>query len=193
MATLDQLSHAAAGGSVGTALNARGIPWNGFGEIIGASNFPWGSQAASNIYNLWKSSPSHYAIMFSPSYNYVGVGFAYRSASKTAFSSVVFTESVDHTAPSAYNVSIRRSGTALTFAWRGYDPRLQTHTAGLRSFDVQYRVDNGAWRLVRDNTTATSLTAYNRPHGHWYAFRIQAADRRGNLSRWTTESRIWVP
>ena len=131
--------------------------------------------------------------MFSSSYNYVGIGFAYRSATKTTYASVVFTDSKDHTAPTARNVSLTRSGTTIRFAWTGADPRLQTRTAGLRSFDVQYRVGTGAWRTIRNDTTARSLTLYNRAHGHWYSFRVQSADRRGNLSKWTSATRVWVP
>jgi hypothetical protein len=193
MASTGTLSHAAAGGSVGAALDARGIGWYGYGEIIGLSTYPWGGQAAGNIYNLWKASGVHRPIMFSATYNYVGIGFAYRAATQTTFASVVFTESVDHTGPSAKNAGLSLTGTTVKFAWSGYDPRLQTHTAGLRSFDVQYRVDAGAWRTIRDNTTSQALYLYSRPHGHWYGFRIQAADRRGNLSPWTTERRVWVP
>lgn len=193
MASLDKLSHEAAGGNVGSALTSRGIQFYGYGEIVGASSYPWGSEAAGNIYSLWQGSPVHRAIMFSARYNYVGVGFVYRSESRTTYASVVFTESVDHTGAKARNVSLTRSGTRITFAWSGYDPRLQTHTAGLRSFDVQYRVDGGTWRTIRNDTTATALSLSNRARGHWYRFRVQAADRRGNLGRWTTASRIWVP
>lgn len=192
MAASGTLSHAAAGGNVGTALTAAGIQWYGFGEIIGESGYPWGTQAAANLYAMWKASPAHHAIMFSASYNYAGAGFARRSDGST-WSSIVFTESVDHTAPSARNGTIARSGTTVSFYWSGRDVRLQTHTAGLRSFDVQYRVDGGSWRLIRNDTTSTGLRLYNRPHGHYYSFRVQSADRRGNLSRWTAAIRIWVP
>lgn len=193
MASLDKLSHEAAGGNVGTALTSRGIQWYGFGETIGASSYSWGSGAAGNIYGLWNGSTVHRSIMFSARFNYVGMGFAYRAETRTTYASVVFTESVDHTGASARNVSLTRSGTKVMFSWSGYDPRLQTHTAGLRSFDVQYRVDGGTWRTIRNDTTLKALSLSNRARGHWYGFRVQAADRRGNLGRWTTESRIWVP
>ena len=104
-----------------------------------------------------------------------------------------YAESVDHTPAAARNGTLDGSGTTVRFAWSGYDPRLQTHTAGLRSFDVQYRVDGGAWRTIKNDTTVTALSLSDRARGHWYGFRVQAADRRGNLGRWTTESRIWVP
>jgi len=193
MAEAGVLSHEVAGSNLTSVLGAHGIQAYSSAEIIGASTYPWGSRAASNIYSLWKASPTHRAIMFSSRYNYVGVAFVYRAATKTTYASVVFSESKDHTGAIARNVSLRRSGTTITFTWTGSDPRLQTHTAGLRSFDVQYRVDAGGWRTIRNDTTHRSLTMHSRPHGHWYSFRVQAADRRGNLSRWTGAKRIWVP
>lgn len=192
MASSGILSHAAAGGNVGTTLTATGIQWYSFGEIIGESGYPWGTQAAANLYSMWKSSPMHHAIMFSASDNYVGAGFV-RRADGSTWASIVFTESVDHTRPVVRNGTLTRWGTTISFSWWGRDVRLQTHTAGLRSFDVQYRVDYGSWHLIRNDTTATSLRLYNRSHGHDYSFRVQSADRRGNLSRWTVPIRIWVP
>lgn len=192
MASSGTLSHDAAGGNIGSVLNAEGVDWFSYGEIIGMSGYPWGSRSAAHIYSMWKASPAHRALMFSDTYNYAGAGFA-RAADGTTWASVVFTESKDHTAPIARNRSLSRSGTTVYFSWSGKDRRLQTHTAGLRSFDVQYRRDGGSWHLIRDNTTSTSLKLRDRAHGHWYGFRVQSKDRRGNLSRWTSETRIWVP
>ena len=90
----------------------------------------------------------------SPTLNYVGFGVAVRSSSGRVFASAIFTESRDHTAPAAKVDSVSRSGTTLTFAWHGYDAPLQTHWARLRDFDAWYRVDDGPWRLVRDNPRA---------------------------------------
>ncbi len=191
MAAAGVMSHAAAGGSVGSALTATSIPWLSFGEIIGTSSYPWGTQSAANLYGMWKRSAMHHAVMFSASYNYFGAGFARRS-NGTTWASIVFTESPDHTPPVAYNGPLSRSGTTISFSWSGRDVRLQTHTAGLRSFDLAYRVDGGAWRVIRNDTTSTSIRIANRVPGHSYSFRVQAADRRGNLSRWTTAKRIWV-
>jgi hypothetical protein len=86
-----------------------------------------------------------------------------------------------------------RSGTSLTFHWSGYDPLLQTHTAGLRGFNVQYWAGSGPWTTIRHLTTMTWLGLSNRQHGAYYSFRVQAVDRRGNLSAWTAAKRIWVP
>ncbi len=96
-------------------------------------------------------------------YNYLGVGIA-RASDGTTWASIVFTESVDHTRPAVYNGALTRSGTTVRFAWSGSDPVLQTHTAGLRGFDVQYRVDGGAWRQIRTRTTARALSLPGRAH-----------------------------
>jgi uncharacterized protein YkwD len=192
MADTHTLSHAAAGLNIGATLTARGLQWYGYGEIIGWSTAAWGRPSVSGIYDGWKGSAFHWGLMLSRTYNYAGVGVA-RAKDGSTFIAVVFTESRDHTRPTARNRLLTRSGTSLHFSWSGRDPRLQTHTAGLRSFDVQYRVDGGAWRTIRNDTAATSLTLYNRAHGHHYGFRVQSADRRGNLSAWTTDSRVWVP
>jgi uncharacterized protein YkwD len=192
MAGTTTLSHSAAGGDPGVALTNAGATWWSYGEIIGTSSYPWGYQAAANLYSMWKHSAPHHAIMFSKTYNYIGIGFV-QAPDGTTWASVLFSESPDHTRPIAHNGSLTRSGTSIHFTWSGTDPLLQTHTAGIRSFDVQYRVDNGAWRLVRNDTTGHSITLYHRAHGHSYSFRVQAADRRGNLSSWTSVKRIWVP
>jgi hypothetical protein len=91
------------------------------------------------------------------------------------------------------NVSVSASGTTVSYAWTGADVRLQKRTAGLRSFDVQYRVDGGTWRTIRNDTTNRGLSLANRARGHWYGFRVQAADQRGNLGSWSREAKVWVP
>ena len=192
MAAVGRLSHDIAGDDIGESLTLRGIGWMGYGEIIARSPFPFGTAAADNVYEMWMASPPHRSIMLSGIYNYVGIGTA-QSADGTTWVAAMMTESRDHTAPVARSRSLARSGRDVTFTWAGFDPQLQTHTAGLRSFDVQVRRDGGSWRTVRDNTTGTRAVFPDRARGHWYGFRVQAADRRGTLSRWTSEIRIWVP
>ncbi len=192
MASKRLLSHTAAG-SLSSSLNARGIQWYGYGEIIGMSTYAWGSSSASNIYTLWKNSPSHRSLMFSSGYNYAGVGVA-RASNGSTWMSVVFTDSRDHTAPVASNGSLTVSGTTLYFDWGGRDTPLQTRTAGLRSFDVQYRDRR---RLVapgpRQHRRRRRSSPSTARRGHTYSFRVQSADRRGNLSAWTTEVKAVVP
>lgn len=174
-------------------LNARGIQWYMNGEVIAWTSWPWGSQAVQSLYNAWKGSSDHWSLLMSDRFNYAGVGVAYRRANGTTWASIVLTESKDRTNPWARMTSGSRSGDDVTFTWTGADRLLQTHTAGLRNFDVQLRRDSGSWRTIRTGITATSLTLWNRAGGHWYKLRVRARDERGNVSGWTKQIRVWVP
>ena len=73
-------------------------------------------------------------------------------------------------------------------------PRMPTEdTAGFRDFDVEYRIDGGAWRLVRDNTTATGTSWTSRQPGHTYWVRVRGRDRAGNSSAWSKPMGVTVP
>jgi uncharacterized protein YkwD len=192
MASTSILSHTVAG-SLGSVLTNRGIQYWSLGEDIAWTTYAWGSSSASSLYSLWKHSSSHWALMMSSTYNYVGVGVAHNWSTGKTFGSIVFTESVDHTRPYARMSGASRSGTTVKWWWRGADRPLQTHTSGLRDFDVAYRVDSGSWRLIRDNTTAKALSLSGRAHGHSYSVRVRDRDRRGNVGLWSTAIRVWVP
>ena len=192
MASLRTLSHSAAGPSLSSQLSNYGIQWYDWGEAIGATSYPWGSKAAANLYKMWKASAPHRALMMSTGYNYVGVGVA-RASNGTTYASIVFTDSKDHTGALGRTVSVAASGTTVTYSWTGADVKLQKRTAGLRSFDIQIRVDGGTWRTLRNDTTDRGLSLADRAKGHWYGFRVQAADQRGNLGLWSGEAKVWVP
>ena len=191
MASTNTMSHTIAG-NLGSQLNSYNVNWYRYGEDIGWSTASWPSTSAKAIFNAWMNSSGHRALILSSRFNYIGVGLAYRSSNRKTFSSAVFAETSDHTKAVGRVTSARRSGDDIRFTWSGYDPRLQTHTAGLRDFDVLYRVGSGSWRLVRNNTTATSMYLSNRPTGY-YSVRVRATDRRGNVGAWSSVSRIWVP
>ena len=194
MASKNTLSHTAAGGDFGPLLySLLGVPSWSWGEDIGWTGYPYGSQAASSLYSMWKQSATHWALMMSSRMNYIGVGVAYRSSNHTTWASLVFTESADHTRPVARMAGDGRSGTTISFSWSGADRPLQTHTAGLKNFDVQYRVDSGSWRVIRSGTTARSITLSGRARHHTYYLRVQARDNRGNLSGYTTSLHVSVP
>ena len=193
LAATSTFSHAAAGGDAAAALTAAGVQWFAWGENI--AQWPGGvsSSALAGIYRAWQGSATHWAMLMSPRMNYVGFGLAVRSSDEWAVASTVFAESRDRTAPGARIVRATLNGTSVTFAWRGYDPLLQTRWAGVRDFDVWYRVDGGSWRLIRNDTTATSLRLTNRASGHRYEVMVRARDRAGTLGRPTAPAGIWVP
>lgn len=192
MARYNVMSHTISG-NLASQLNARGVRWYMYGENVGYSTAAWTVDAAKALYRMWMNSSPHRALIMSKSFNYIGVGLAYRSSNHKTFGSIVFTESPDHTGARGQITSASRSGDDIRWTWSGYDFRLQTHTAGLRDFDVQYRVGSGDWRTLRNDTTSTSLTLRDRVHGRSYALRVRATDRRGNIGPWTAASRIWVP
>ncbi len=193
LAAASTFGHAAAGGSLSTTLTQAGIQWYGWAENLAYTPGGLRTTTAATIHAAWKRSPSHWAMLMSRTLNYVGFGVAVRSSDGRVFAGAVFTQSRDHTAPSARIDRATRSGTTITFAWHGYDPPLQTYWAGLRDLDVWYRVDGETWRLVRDNTTATSIRLGSRASGHRYWLMVRARDRAGNVGPTSTPVSIWVP
>lgn len=186
------MTHTTVDGSLCDGFTIHAIRWFSCGEAIGYTTNAWGPRAAASLYSMWRNSPEHWALLTSASYNYVGFGVAYDPGSRTTYSSIAFLEGPDRTPPVSRMSSKSVSGTTARFAWAGSDPRLQTHTAGLQSYSVQYRVDGGAWKQIRTGTTATSIVLSSRHQGHYYSIRVQARDRQGNLSAWTSGSRVWV-
>lgn len=192
MASTNVLSHSVAG-SLSAQLRAKDVPWYAYGEDIGYTRARRGTTATNELFRLWQASPEHWKLMMSSSYNYIGVGLAYRSSNNKTFGSLVFTESPDRTDARAYMNGVSTSGSSATWSWWGTDPVLQTHTAGLRSFDVQVRVDAGSYRTVAKGTTATARIWTGLHSGHVYRMRVRARDRAGNIGRWTAPVAVRMP
>ncbi|HLX35540.1 MAG TPA: CAP domain-containing protein [Candidatus Limnocylindrales bacterium] len=191
MATTNTLSHTIAG-CLSCELTSRGIQWYSEGECIAWDSYPYPTEAAQIIFQLWHDK-EHWPLLMSAMFNYVGLGVVHRSDNGKTWASLVLTESVDHTAPVPKNVSHSRSGSTLYWSWTGADVRLQTHTAGLKNFDVEYKLDGGSWVVIRSGTTARSITLSGRASGHTYYLRVRARDNRGNLSGWTAAVGMSVP
>ena len=66
-------------------FRSYGISFSICGEVLAWTSYPWGYQAAKNIYNAWKGSPSHWNILMSPTFHRIGVGVAYRSSNHTTW------------------------------------------------------------------------------------------------------------
>jgi uncharacterized protein YkwD len=186
-------SHAAAGGSLSVRLATAGVQWYRWGENLAAVSGGLTRYTARAIYLAWQRSPAHWRLLMSRDFNYLGLGVAARASTGRVFASAVFTESRDHTRPSARIDTARRTGTTVSFTWHGYDAPLQTHWAGMRDYDVWYRIDGGPWRVIRDNTTATSIRLASRPRGHRYWLMVQPRDRAGNVGSTSAPVGVWVP
>ncbi len=193
MATHADLTHASWDGAPCSMYTSQRLTWYGCGEAIGDTTAAFGTSAASFLYSLWKNSPDHEALLMSSTFNYVGIGVAYRSSNHTTYASILFLEGPDISKPTAALTAEALNGRSIHWAWTASDPILQTHTAGIRDYDVQIRVDGKAWENLRSNTTVTSeSTPSERPGSKW-ALRVRAEDRAGNASAWVTSATFVIP
>jgi uncharacterized protein YkwD len=192
LASLGLLSHSASG-NLSSQLNAAGVRWYGWGEDIGWSSYSWGRDVALSLYTMWKRSPGHWTLMMSSRYNYIGIGLGYRWPDGATYASIVFAEMPDHSAPAGRMTAAGRSGTSVWFRYTGVDSILQSHTAGVRDYDLEYRVDGGSWAIIRTHRTAVSLTLSSRVRGHTYYVAVRARDRAGNVGSWSKPLRVSVP
>lgn len=93
----------------------------------------------------------------------------------------------DTTAPTAVLDTLPSQSPCLgsvTPSWSGTD---NLDGTGVASFDVQVRVDAGAWVDWLVAYGGSSATYPGLAYGHRYYFRVRARDRIGNLSAWTAE------
>ena len=192
MASRNVLSHTVAG-NVGSGLSSRGIGWYMWGEAIAYTYQASGTYATEDLFALWKGSQPHWDLLMSPQFNYLGVGMAYSASTQRTYGTVVLIDGPDRSAPGAAMVSVSRSGDDVHWVWRGWDVALQTRTSGVSSFEVQYRIDSGAFTTVVHSTTSHTRYAANRSHGHWHGLRVRSRDAAGNVGAWSSEMRIWVP
>jgi len=188
MVTHGTLTHDSWDGAPCTMYAKMRIAWYGCGEAIGFTTAKYGSAAASYLFDLWKASPDHQALLMSSAYNYVGVGVAYRASTHTTYASILFLEGPDRTAPVATLSNATVSGGRLHWSWSGSDPLLQTHQAGMKNFDVQLSADGGAWTTIQSNSTVTSETTRAERSGSRWRLRVRATDNAGNNSAWITSS-----
>ncbi len=162
-------------------------------EVIAWTGYAPGDTAAKSLFSAWRNSSLHWGILMSSKYNYFGLGIAYKSGGHGSFMAGEITESKDRTNPWGKVSTATHSGTTVYFSWTGADIKLQTHTAGLKNFDVQYRVGSGTWSTIKSATTARTVTLTGRAHGHWYGLRVRARDNLGHVSGYSAELRVWVP
>lgn len=188
MAATDVLTHTNPDGSdVFDAITAAGIPWFGAGEVIVWNNYAAAPDSTTQAVSAWLNSPPHRAILLSSDYNYAGFGAAVSPVSGNRYYAGVLLKRTDRTAawakagPTSSRV-VDASRARVTVRWTGGDPRLQVLTAGLRDYEVQRRVVNGAWRSL-GYKTGTSVTE-TLPRARTYEYRVRARDRAGNRGSW---------
>ena len=190
MAAKDYFSHTQPDGrNVFDILTAKKITWYGAGEIIAWNNYPTLETSVAAANNQWLNSPGHKAIVVSTSYNYVGVGLALGTNGKKLWTAV-YMRGPDLTGAKAKAAtpSITNGATSdlkrVTVTWSGGDVPLQVLTSGFHSYQVQRRVDGGAWKIVWIGTTRKSMTL-DLATNHTYEFRVAARDKAGNWGAWS--------
>lgn len=195
MAAAGQLSHVQSDGRTMVDLvRAAGTTWYSLGETIGWNTYPSLSNSTGVVNKGWLGSPEHAAIIRSTSYNYVGVGLG-TTASGGRYWTAVFLRGPDRTAPwakmgalisGAYVTLASRSQVRLvTWSWAGADRPLAALTSGLRSFEVQRRIDQGAWVSIWTSTTRRTLSSFVQV-GHRVQVRVRARDAAGNVGAWSS-------
>ncbi len=164
MVAKDYFSHTQPDGrNVFDILSAKKITWYGAGEIIAWNNYPTLETSVAAANNQWLNSPGHKAIVVSTSYNYVGVGLALGTNGKKLWTAV-YMRGPDLTGAKAKAATptIAAGATSeskrVTVTWSGGDVPLQVLTSGFHSYQVQRRVDGGAWKMVWIGTTRKSMT-----------------------------------
>jgi uncharacterized protein YkwD len=189
MAARNYFSHQQPDGrTIFDIIETSGIDWYGAAETIASNPLPEVVGSAIAAKEQWMESAPHREILLGARTNYLGVGSATDATGRTIWTAVLI-EGPDRTPPVVRLISVARTGTTTAGAsvrvrWSGADVQLATHTAGLRDFQIQRRVDGRSWLTVRSATTATSLTT-TLPLGHRWEFRVRARDRAGNFSRWS--------
>ena len=196
MADAEDLSHAAPAATSALRYDAHGIQWFGYGEIIGKSTYPWGTRRRRcNVYDDvegQRSAPRDHVQRH--------LQLRRRSA-----------PSRPPTAPPGWprcmteSRGSHRPGGPQRLAAPGAAADVTLHLVRVRPAAPD---PHGGPALVRRPDAARRRHLAHGPRQHdedqggrsrtgrvatGTAFRVQAADRRGTLSRWTSEIRIWVP
>ena len=152
MAAANVMSHTISG-NLGSQLTGYGVRWYSYGENIALYEQVHRARCRpARSTGCGRPARSHWAQHDEPQ-----VQLRRRRPRRTGRATtgrtrpLVFTESPDHTRPKRLDApGPSKSGRDITWTWHGTDVPLQTHTAGFRDFDVQYRVDGGSWRLVAE-------------------------------------------
>lgn len=188
MAQTEEFSHTQSDGTdVFDLISESDIAWYGAGEIIAWNTASLLDYSAQFAVKGWMDSPSHRAIVLSTGYNYVGFGLAISPTSGKRYWAGVYLKGPDRTAGWTKILSVTKKGidakrVRVTIDWSGGDTRLQALTSGFRYFQMQRRIDGGAWHTYDLTTTSAISRTWYR--GHVNEFRVRVRDKAGNWGVW---------
>ena len=184
-----------ANGNTVPGSRARYLPFGGYRELptagLDCDEFP-ATVSASGAYTQAQVGAYQYAhtYTFSSGSTFSGSGAVTVSDRAGNVAGVPLTVTRDVASPTAVlTVAERSSSVTLTVAWGGEDGT----GAGVATYDVQVREDEGGWT---DWLTETAQTQgeYVGQYGHRYGFRVRATDRVSNTGDWVegTSFLAWV-
>jgi uncharacterized protein YkwD len=82
------LSHDAAG-CLTCQVSAAGYSWKYLGEVLASNTYAWGTESAKVLFNSWKGSPEHWAILMNKNVDSIGIGVALASSTGTTYGSAI--------------------------------------------------------------------------------------------------------
>jgi len=77
--------------------------------------------------------------------------------------------------------------TMIVVHWAGHDSAADSHSTGIMSYDLQYRVDAGIWIDWLIGTADTTEVFGPATMGATYDFRVRATDSVGNIEPWSDD------
>jgi hypothetical protein len=70
------------------------------------------------------------------------------------------------------------------------DWALEEAAAGLRSYELEYRIDDGDWRRIALANATASSARHVVPSGHEVRYRVRGIDRDGEVGDWRNSRRM---
>ena len=169
------------------------LTWNNFnpqwGAEIGVGQIPassgWREADITSVVRewVWQVRPNNGFMLQgdeSPGVGRERIFFAI-NANNGLHPRIVVTYQIDNQAPTAIvNPLGQWSRGTFQVTWSGQD---NSGGSGIRHFDVQSRLNGGAWQNWQTATTATSAN-FTGVNAGFYEFRVRAVDWAGNVGAW---------
>jgi hypothetical protein len=180
--------------------NETAVTWNN-ANFLGGDSLPlgsvpgtigWQSGDATDVVRAWVSGQrANNGVLITgdetPARNRSRL-FNSRESNNRPFVTVDFQVNCDTIAPTASVQALPGfSPGEFVVRWSGQDLAPSgCAPSGIANFDVEYRVNGGAWVQWRNRTTSTQFTFRNlAPNNAFVEFRARATDRAGNVGAFT--------
>ena len=170
------------------------VTWNNnvpkWGDVMGtievSTGVGWRVFDVKNMLQEWANGKANYGLVLQGSNENTvrSRNFATRETANRPFITVTYTNDVDTCAPTAtLNDLPAWSKTTFTVEWSATDCGIPT--SGVKSYDLQYSLDDINWTDWKTDITETSATWSNTTHNTQYYFRVRARDEADNVGSFT--------